>query len=244
MQSKPLTSILLGVPDDYISPEGRVRLGNLLQAMDELGRLDQETQEVSIDEASLHRLASEFITPQFATNYITHLKMLADSRLTSDMDPAKKLTPISWLTLAGRTKVFAPLADPLAALDGLGISQFSPGEEIRKAVQTRFPDIPNVMFDPQALKREVDSIIQSQVEGTPEAATRPLASWGSILECCEARLPWWEITAAIVLIGAALIALALSGGIWSLFWPVFISMASAGVSLSILVVVGNCALNS
>lgn len=240
-----MEEILNTFPDDQIPAPVKARFASYCRHLDNLGLLDEKTQEVFIDEDNLRRMLKEHFPPEFEEECVTRLREIPDSKLLSKENRPRgqdKLTPIPWQALAGRVEALRPSTSPLSFEDfggSAGRQRPFTAEEIRLAVKKRFPEIPDAMADPESFSRKIEDFVHGR--GNAELTAIP----GDIWDCMVRNLGWWGAMSVFVVVGAAIAAISLaSGGLataaaWSVFW----ALTSFGLAGSTLTLVGNCILN-
>lgn len=126
-------------------PEAKQRFSKIADLIDDLGRLDERTQEVYVDEKSLRKLLRE-TSPGSEEPVLAQLKRFPGSKLSDRGDGMKK---IPWETLAERMKPqIAPVdANPIA------VGQYPTFDEIRSGVRGRYPNIPEKAFEAEDINR-------------------------------------------------------------------------------------------
>ena len=125
-------------------PEAKQRLSKIADLIDDLGRLDECTQEVYVDENSLRKLLRE-TSPGSEEPVLAQLKRFPGSKLTDRGDGMKK---IPWETL--------PVdANPIA------VGQYPTFDEIRSGVRGRYPNIPEKAFEAEDMNRAFKAAIQA-----------------------------------------------------------------------------------
>jgi hypothetical protein len=216
------------------SSELKEPLLDLARGVDELGRLDEASQQVFIDETGLRGLLRAHFPPEFEDPCVTVLRESPGSRLVGAMDKStiETMRPVYWQVVAANAEGFASTLE--AALGSLDLTVSSTTEELRKAVQRRMPTL-----DPEQLTRRVNEIVTTQGAVTSREATAP-ADLASVWDCCLRHLGWWGLAAVVVVLGAWWVAAAATGGFaWGLFWWLVL----AGLVGDTLVTVFNCILN-
>jgi hypothetical protein len=213
------------------SSELKESLLELARGLDGLGRLDDASRQVFIDETSLRGLLRTHFPPEFEDLYVRVLKEAPGSRLLDAMTKSaiEATRPVYWQVVAANAEGFAPTLE--AALGSLGLTASSTTEELRKAIQQRMPTL-----DPDLVTRRVQELVTAQIAPTSREATAP-DDLASVWDCCLRHLGWWGLAAVIVVLGAVLAAAAATGGFaWGLFWV----LVAAGLALDTVTIVLNC----
>ncbi len=210
--------------------EVKRRLEHAATLMDDLGLLDERSQDVYVDENSLRKLLRE-ASPGSEDGVIERLRRIPGSRLTRDSQGLKK---VPWETVAQRmvsgtvTPSLAP--GPYASFD-----------EIRQAIQQGRPDIPDSAFEPETLRQASEAVL-----GAP-APTQADAAFGiseAVWNCMVNHGGFWS---ALALVADAFFMIAIAVVLatfdilfvltfWSLLWPVFTAMFPWGVAVNIRLV--------
>jgi hypothetical protein len=226
----PLDEILEQSPFAAESPELKEPLLELARGLDGLGRLDESSQQVFIDETSLRGLLRAHFPSEFEDPCIGVLKQAPGSRLLDAMGKSTiEARPVYWQVVAANAEGFAPTLE--AALGSFGLTASSTTEELRKAIQQRMPHL-----DPEQLTRRVEELVTTQATATSREATAP-ADAASVWDCCLRHLGWWGLAAFVVVLGAVIVAASATGGFaWELFWW----LVAIGVVGDTLVTVLNC----
>ncbi len=216
-------------------PEVKRRLLKLADLIDDLGRLDEHSQEVSVDENSLRKLIRE-ASPGSEDTVVEQLRQLPGSNLTRRGGGLKK---IPWETLTERMAPAAPLA---AAPAGASPGPYVPWEEIREAVQRQFPDLPDDEFEATTLNRRFQAILA--VPG-PAAEGEAEALPGNVWNCMVRHLGFWGACLVIAVAVAVLAVFAyvavvlgpvgpLNPTFWAVFWMLFWDLAIPGIAIGVI----------
>lgn len=252
--NQPLENVLTDIPSQFLTPEAKTKLTKLCRAMDSIGRFEKQSQEVFIDEASIHKMLSDFVTPQFANHFVARMKAFPDSgkviRQTNAASIASgNVTTIQWQNLANRVNILKPAPGVISTLKSLNLNTSTTEDELRKAVKQHYPDIPDYMFDPKELHDHLENIVNStQAMSAENEATLSPSIPRDVWDCCVRHLGIWTVIVIVIVISAAIVALSIASGgtaaaFAGTFWFWFGWLAGAGTGLLTLVVVGNCVLD-
>ena len=219
------------------------RVVKVAEMMEDLGLSDDRTNEVYVDENSLRKLLKE-ASPGSEDAVIAALKRIPGSKLAT-AGPGKRKIP--WDNLAKRMPRMERSRE--AAVE---LNPYSSFEEIRQAVQQKFPDVQDDTFQPKAL----DDAFRKALEA-PRAAEEALP--GDIWNCMVRHFGWWGaimlVTTAAVIIAVVLALLAiwaspiLIGGtaFWGVFWLAFWAAVPpgilAGTGLATIGIIVRCVAN-
>lgn len=249
---KRLDSALQGtlkeLPSDVVTPEVKQRFIKFGEHMDRLGRLDEQSDEVYVEEASLRKLLKEFFPPEFEGRFITEFRTLAGNRLIAGETTARgKLTPISWPTLASHLGKEIDRSSSTEKLEDLGLNRWSPLEEVCKAIRQRFPKIPDSILKPEAIQRRLLEIVNPSASASANEETA-LPDFFQVAACCSRRVGWWAMFAVLTVLAVAVIAygiaIALLGVVgltlFPIFWEVFNSMLWGALAVETLGIIFWC----
>ena len=197
----------------------RARLLKLARQIDDLPRLDEDTNECYVDERSLRVLLKEAFPPQAEDRFIAAARALPDSRLVDRAD-GRRLRAASWDEV-GRRGVFRQPGD--GDVEDPGLHARASGEEIRRAVKQRSPEIPDDVFEDERLLQIAEQIVGPAGSDATTEARMP--DVGLLFDCLVRSIGWWGVmlltAALVVIVAAAGLAIALSGGLAGLIWPLF-----------------------
>jgi hypothetical protein len=229
--NRPFEDVLRGIPSTHLDPRARNRMLKLTRGLDNVGRLDERTGEVFVDERSLRRVLDDrdLFPSGFGDAAITELKNSPDSKLLSDGGPGKKT--VGWYEMANHLDPIEPTTD---TYESLGLNAASTKDDVRNAVKRRFPNIPEQAFDEQEGKRRLDRIVtaRSNTEASDAAVVEAVPDVAAVWSCVRRRLGWWASFSIIWTIAAMLAT-------WP-NWPLGLAIAGIGVGGSLLVIILNC----
>jgi hypothetical protein len=173
--------LLDNMPQERIPPEARKdypkltrRVLKIAGLIDDLGRLDERSQEVRVDENSLRKLVRE-VAPGSEDTIVEQLRRLPGSNLIKG---GKGMKPISWETLSERMAPPLPQTAKLSA-EAARLTPYSSVAEIRAAVQAESPNIPDAAFDVET----VHSRFKAVLVGTAESEAGPKALPSNVWDC-------------------------------------------------------------
>jgi hypothetical protein len=247
------------IPVQLISPELRKRAVQFSKRMDNLARLNNQTQEAYVDEADLRVLLKESFSLEAANGVVSMLKNLPNSRLVSHgesgVEKHAKLTKIAWLDLVNRVE------GPKSVVDmrwkNLGLTASSTPENFRISVQRLYPEIPGSVLELgpdkfyDLLHGAIESLPSTRVQPTKSSTGVPPAistsfNLGSIWDCLVNNLGWW----AVVWIIAGIVAWLWFAAGCTVFgiappaaiacWAAAIAVGIAILGVGTFVVVYNC----
>jgi hypothetical protein len=211
-------------------PEVRRRIAKLAERIDDLGRLDEASGEVFVDESSLRKLLRE-ASPRSEDAVIERLRQFPDNKLIR----GNRLKPIPWETLVERMERKAVSKEPEA---NLRVSPYSSLEEVRLEVQRQSPEIPNAAFEGETLHHQFRTVLDAPgaLSKEPEVTGRAASPW----DCMVRKLGWFAATMVVVLaaiVAVVILAVAiaapavapLTAAWWPLFWPTFWGLAPTGM---------------
>ena len=208
--------------------------------IDGLGRLDEQSQEVGVDENSLRKLVRE-VAPGSEDAIIAKLRGLPGSNLIKG---GKALKPISWEALTERMAPKLPHAAKLSA-EAARLTAYSPLPEIRAAVQAQAPNLPDAAFDMETIHSRFKAVLDGAAESGPVPAALP----GNVWDCMVRNLGFWGALAAVALgvlvVSIVAFILAVYGPtiifayelFWGLFWLIFWEWLGPSIPVLIATVV-------
>jgi hypothetical protein len=237
-ESRPLEHLFSGMPPGLVSSEEWTRMITFCRDMDNVGRVDVQTGEAYCDEASLHVLLGHFLPRTVVNQGIAKLKSVSGGKIVTTTfaqgQTSMTLMPVRWLDLAKRIPGFKPSSD--FTFGDLGISSSSTPLDIQRAVQQKFPGIPDQLFDLPTLKQRLQPLIGESASSAEHAA--PAITLGGIWNCLVSNVGFWTALGLYALAGF-LIGLA-AGPAAPIIW-IFVG---ASVGFSIATQIANCIINS
>jgi hypothetical protein len=251
-RSRPLEQALEGVKPDKLKGEVKKRWTRLARSIDALGRIDNQSGEVFVDEASLRTLLRDVVPRDFEDRCVEQLRNLPGSKLRNfegaDKGTRENMKRIQWQALAKQVGIFEE--EPPATYK-VGLNNANNLEDVRKVVNQWKSDMPDVLLDPEETKRQIEGIIaqtreaREGADASPSEAvtTRALPSVDAVYRCLIGRIGWWAAVALLAVIAAALVAINLAtGGLLTVAtaWVVFWVLSALGLAGSTLWWVGNC----
>jgi hypothetical protein len=249
VRERPLEKALDGIPGHLAREKVMKPLRRLCQAMDEVGRLDEEGN-VFVEEDALRRSLKRFLPHSAADGFVSSLKELPDHRLVRERDQEKRLRPIVWLALAERVEGFE--ARSSWTFRELRLTASSQDEDVVEAGRRAFPEIPATFFNPKTLTPRLEELVREEesrhAEGLELAELETESLPGGIFDCLVRHLGWWAALTLVLVAAAAIIALSLAMGptgaiLIAKFWYLFSILAGVFVGSWTVVVVGTCVLN-
>src|SRR5688572_28262907 len=103
-RSRPLEQALEGVKPDKLKGEVKKRCTRLARSIDALGRIDNQSGEVFVDEASLRTLLRDVVPRDFEDRCVEQLRNLPGSKLRNfegaDKGTRENMKRIQWQALA------------------------------------------------------------------------------------------------------------------------------------------------
>jgi hypothetical protein len=209
--------------------------------IDDLGRLDEQSQEVRIDENSLRKLVRE-VAPGSEDAIVEKLRGVPGSNLVKS---GKGLKPISWEALTERMAPRLPQVGMLSA-EAARLTAYSSLADIRAAVQAQAPGFPaDAAFDMETL----NSRCKAALAGAAESEPAPTALPGNVWDCMVRNLGFWGAVAAVALavlvVSIVAFILAVWGPtiifayelFWGLFWIIFWEWLGPSIPVLIATVV-------
>lgn len=225
-----------------LPPAARARCLRVARGMDQLGRLDERTGEVFVDEDALRRLLRE-VAPGTEARTVAALKRLPGSHLRDVGADAEQIRRIDWATVAQRADDFD--GGPDERFLQLGAKPPATMGEVRQAVKRLSPGAPDEAFDPKELHRRVQQLAD-QLAAAEAADVTAEAVSGSVWDCIVRHLGWWAAICLGITLGAALAAVSLATGgtatvaaAWLIFWI----LSGFGWGAATVTVIGNCIIN-
>jgi hypothetical protein len=227
-------------------PAVKQRISKLADLIDDLGRLDETTGEVFIDEKSLRKLLRE-ASAGSEDAVIARLRQFPDQKFSKKPG----LKPIPWETLAERMDAGRGSREVEV---NRGQSPYSSLEEVRQEVRRQSPDIPSEAFDGETLYHQFKAVLDAPAL-TSEGGTR---AGPNAWDCMVRKLGWFVATmvaviASVVVLVVAAVAIAapgvpaLTAVWWNLFWATFWAWAPSGImagnAVSTLILVIACVVN-
>jgi hypothetical protein len=214
-----IEKLLDNAPPGHIHPRDRAKIKTqavkVAKLIDDLGRQDERSGKVSIDEQSLRKLVRE-VAPGSEGAVVQHLKSLPESNITN----RGGLKRVPWETVAEDFKSHRPDLPEESEQAGPRLTPYSSQLEIRTAVQSQAPNIPAEAFDPDRWDRRARGVFSSL--GVAEDAE---AVSSNIWDCMVRKLGWFAATMALVLVALIIMcysaAVAATGGAAAVFWPSF-----------------------
>ncbi len=210
-QGQGFEQVLDGIHPKHLPPAAKQRFAHFARRLDALGKRDQESQQVFVDETALRTLLRAFYPPEFEERCIAEMRKFPDSRLISSTDVNRgKLTPISWQALGKHVGLFT--VEPDAGFKDR-LNKVSNMEDIRQAVKHYFPNIPDKMCDPNTVTLRIQQMVEPPAlpeERTMTAAA--LSSASQVFDCVVRNLGWWAAFALLTIIGATLVAISVATG--------------------------------
>jgi hypothetical protein len=204
------------------------RLIELIADLDDVGRLDPESNELYVDEGSLRKLLKKHGSKEFEEQAMTHLQRWQGSRLSNlsgaaagaNGIAAARLVPIRWEALVGRVDELRPAPD--ATLAALQLNASSTEDEVNRAIKARFPNMPDRLFEQDRLRR-VATIVAGSGAPTSTAAPNVNSVRTDFWSCLVDNMGFWAALAALTICLAITIAFfaALGPGgvfVWAIFW--------------------------
>ena len=217
------------IPDRHLGRAGKQRLRKLARALDDVGRLDEESGKVMLFEPAVKRLLGdrELVPEAFGRKALAALEdSAAEDVLTSDEKGKRRL---AWAELVERGD--GPAPDEDLSFSALGLSESSSEEDMREAVRRHYPDLPPEAFEGDELRRRVETVLEGR-EPAPASgeAAIDVASWW---DCVKRQLGgwwFWILAGALVAFAAALPNVwlgAILAGAWLGFWALGIAIGCA-----------------
>jgi hypothetical protein len=235
-------------PPDYFDPKlkkqlpaVKQRISKLGDLIDDLGRLDETTGEVFIDEKSLRKLLRE-ASAGSEDAVIERLRQFPDQKFSKKSG----LKPIPWETLAERMD---PYRSSQEVDVNRGLASYSSLEEFRQEVRRQSPNIPSETFDGETLYHQFKALLDA-----PGQTSRGPNAW----DCIVRKLGWFVATMVAVIISVVAVVIAcvaiafpavpaLTVEWWPLFWATFWTLAPTatfwGNMVATLILVIACVVN-
>jgi hypothetical protein len=203
------------------------RLFKLAELIDDLGRLDERSQEVFVDENSLRKLVRE-VSPGSEDAVVEKIREIPGSKMRKGSTGMK---PIPWETLSERLSPTMPKAPPA----GRQLGPYSKFDEIRGVVKQQFPDIPDDAFEPDKLKNRFQGVLAAPGTTVGAQVEVPTDVW----DCMVRTFGFWGavglVAAAAICIAAFIIVSAAFAGeiaplipFWDMFWMTVWNLLVAG----------------
>jgi hypothetical protein len=235
-----------------LTADAKARLSEITRDLDDLGRLDEASNKVYVDEQSLRRLLKKTFSPEFEQEAMAQLKRMPDSKLVDESGAGhRRLTPLPWDALVDRVKALSPRPD--ATYDALGLTPSSTLDDINKAVKQRLPDAPDNLLEPERLRRHLRAIVKNpdalgvatvEQTGVDAATVEQAGVLPDIWGCFVKNLGFWGAVAlgALIaaIIGALLIALGPAGIVWAMFWTALAGIGILYLDFLVIWIVFSC----
>jgi hypothetical protein len=231
---------------DRLPPEARnnlpkIKVGLLKwgELMDGLGRRDEQSGEIFVDESSLHNLLKEHFPEASVQRTIGALQGLPGSKVKK---ATGKTSVIPWETVA------ANLGGGQSSSVLSGLNATSSLEEIRAALQQQIPGLPDNLFHAETFTRKLKDALNTSAAGGLQTEAVTGSSW----DCMVRHFGFWGALALCAVIAAAatafIAASIASGGVldsvfWIFFWPLFLQVGVGGAALATIVTIVGCLFN-
>jgi hypothetical protein len=189
-------------PPDYFDPklkrqlpEVKRRISKLADLIDDLGRLDETTGEVFVDENSLRKVLRE-ASAGSEDAVIERLRQFPDQKLIRGRQGLK---PIPGETLAERID---PYRGSREVDVNRRLSSYSSLEEFRQEVRRQSPHIPSETFDGETLYHQFKAILDA-----PGLTSRGPSHW----DCIVGKVGWFVAPMVAVIISVVAVVIACVG---------------------------------
>ena len=242
--------LLPALPTQYLTPEGKKKFADIAQKLDQLGKVNPQTQEIFIDEQTLRNLLKTHLPAGVEDHCMLALKAAsANSFIAANTvggASQQHLNPLSWQQLSQeiKKKMKTPSVDD---------SQLGSSPTAEKLIQTfkqYVPNVPDSLFDPKTFREHLLTAIGSTASPA-SAETGAISESGisSIWNCLVSNLGFWValgVVALVIVISSAIgVALVASGGtlgvaFWAAFWPALAIAGGIGASFYLITVVLVC----
>ena len=207
------THFLDTLPNHLIPPQQKQRLHRLNQHLDLLGRIDQESNEVFMDETELRRLIKDF-AKQFPAGsedqVIAALKALPGQKLASPTDANyRKLKAVSWSELGNAIPVFNQSLQADTQMPRF--SEASSVDDLKTELHRLIPNISDSTLEPDTFTQIVERASNSLVRSAGAPGVTAAANVGDVLNCFVRKWGWWGAAIAVAVLIAVGTALGLIG---------------------------------
>ena len=218
------------VPERVLGAAAKRRLRKLARALDEVGRLDEESGEVLLYEPALKRFLEdrELLPEAVGRNAVAALRNPDAEKALTKEDKGKRL---SWGELVERAG--GPKPDRDLGFRALGLRESSSEEEMREAVKRNYPDLPQEAFEGDELRRRIEAVLREDAQprkGAVTAVPRDAALWWDCVTRSLGGFWIWILAGALVAFLAALPNVWLGvilAGAWLGFWALGIAIVCA-----------------
>jgi hypothetical protein len=211
--------------------------------MDDLGRRDEQSGEIFVDEGGLRKLLGEHFPEASVQQTIGALQGLPGSKVKK---ATGKTSVIPWETVAARLGADLGGGQSLSVPSGLNAT--SSLKEIRAALQQQFPGLPDDLFHAETFTRKLKDSLNTSAAGRPQTAAVTGSSW----DCMVRHFGFWGALALCAVIAAAatafIAATIVSAGFldeifWSFFWSIFMAVEVGGAALATIATIVGCLFN-
>jgi hypothetical protein len=220
-------------------PKIKAGLLNWGVLMDDLGRRDEQSGEVFVDESSLHKLLQGQVPEASVHRAIAAMHALPHNKVKQ---ATGKASSVPWETVAAESGG----AQSSSVLSGL--TAFSTLDEIRAALQQQIPGLPDNLFHAEPFTRKLKDALNLPAAGEPQTEGVEGSSW----DCMVRHFGFWGALALCAVIAAAATAFAyatlmslgaLDAIFWAWFWPLFYAVGVGGAAAATIVTIIGCLFN-
>jgi len=236
---------------DRLPPEARndlprikMRLLKFGELMDDLGRRDEQSGEIFVDESSLHKLLGDHFPQDSVQRTIAALQGLPGSKVKK---ATGKTSAIPWETAAAQLGGNVGGGQQSSSVLS-GLNARSSLEEIRAALQQHIQGLPDTLFHAETFTSKLKDALNTSAAGGPQTAAVTGSSW----DCMVRHFGFWGALALVAVIAAAatafIVASIASAGVidtvfWIFFWPLFLQVGVGGAALATIVTIVGCLFN-
>lgn len=207
------THFLDTLPNHLIPPQQKQRLDRLNHHLDLLGRIDQESKEVFIDETALRHLIKDFakqFPPGSEDQIIAALKALPGQKLAGPTDANyRRLKAVSWSDLGNTIPVFNQGSQTDTQMPRF--SEASTVDDLKAELHRLVPDISDSTLEPDTFTKMIERASNSLVRPAGASGVTTAASVGDVFNCFVRKWGWWGAAIAVAVLIAVGTALGLVG---------------------------------